>query len=83
MKLTGAQKRFLENLHTLNTAGTTPNVLQVAATSGDNLSRGQTRYMYRVCKQLIDQGLIGDLASGRTRALRITRDGLRAIRIVK
>lgn len=79
MKPTGAQKRFLETLHTLNTAGTTPNVLQVATASGDNLSWGQTLYMYRVCKQLIGQGLIGDLASGRTHALRITRDGLRAI----
>lgn len=79
MKLTRAQRRFLENLHALNAAGATPNVLQVAAASGDSLSWGQTLYRYRVCKQLADQGLVGDLASGRTHALRITRDGLRAI----
>ena len=79
MKLTKVQEKFLKSLYTLNTAGVTPNVLQVAATTGNNLSWGQTLYRYRVCKQLIDQGLVGDLKSGRLHALRITRDGLRAI----
>lgn len=79
MKLTKTQRGFLGSLSTLNTAGATPSVLQVAAASGSNLSWGQTLYMYRVCKQLVDKGLVEDLASGRTHALRITKDGLRAI----
>ncbi len=79
MKLTKAQRRFLEGLRTLNTAGETPNVIRVMDATRTNLSYGQTLYGYKICKQLIDQGLVGDLASGRVRALRITRDGLRAI----
>lgn len=79
MKLTNAQKEFLENLQALNTTGVTPNVLQVAAATGNNLSWGQALYKYKVCRQLIDRGLVGDLGSGRPHALRITRDGLRAI----
>lgn len=79
MNLTKSQQEFLENLKSMNTAGVTPNVLQVAATCGKNLSWGQTLYKYRVYKQLADRGLVGDLGSGRQHALRITRDGLRAI----
>lgn len=79
MKLTRVQRGFLENLYAMNTAGATPNVLQVAAASGDNLSWGQTLYMYRVCKQLAARRLIENLKSGRAYTLRITTDGLRAI----
>lgn len=79
MKLTKVQREFLENLNALNTTGVTPNVLQVATASGKNLSWGQTLYKYKVYKQLADRGLVGDLGSGRPHALRITRDGLRAI----
>lgn len=82
IKLTGAQEEFLRCLYTLNTAGVTPNVLEVAAAAENDLSWGQTLYKYKVCKQLINQELIGDLASGRTHALRVTRNGLRAIREV-
>lgn len=82
MRLTRVQKKFLEDLNTLNTAGVTPNVLQVAVAAGDNLSWGQILYRYRIYKQLADQGLVGDLGSGRTHALRITRNGIRAIREV-
>lgn len=79
MKLTKAQMRFLKGLHALNTAGETPNVTRVMGATSNNLSWGQTLYPHRVCKQLIDRGLVGDLASGWVHALRITRDGLRAI----
>lgn len=79
MKLTRVQREFLENIYVMNTAGATPNVLQVAAASESDLSWGQTLYMYRVCKQLADRGLVEDTKSGRSYALRITRDGLRAI----
>ena len=79
MKLTKAQRIFLESLRALNTAGVTPNVMQVATASRKNLSWGQTLYKYKVYKQLASQGLVGDLGTGRPHALRITRDGLRAI----
>lgn len=79
MKLTKAREEFLKCLYTLNTAGMTPNVLEVAAAAGNGLSPRQTLCRYKVYKQLIDQGLVGDLASGRTHTLRITGDGLRAI----
>ena len=83
MRLTRVQKKFLENLNTLNAAGVTPNVLQVAVAGGDNPSWGQILYRYKVYKQLAAQGLVGDLGSGRTRALRITRDGLRAVKEIQ
>ena len=79
MKLTKSQRKFLENLKTMNTAGITPSVIQVAAANGKNLSCGQASYKYKVYKQLASQGLVGDLGTGRPHALRITRDGLRAI----
>lgn len=79
MKLTKVQRGFLENLNTLNAAGVTPNVLQVATATGEPLSWGQTLYRYKVYKQLAYRGLVGDLGSDRAHALRITRDGLRAI----
>lgn len=79
MKLTKAQRGFLENLNAMNIAGVTPNVLQAAAASGENLSWGQTLYKYKVCTQLASLGLVENLGSGRQYALRITRDGLRAI----
>lgn len=79
MKLTGAQREFLETLKAMNTAGVTPNVLQVAAAGGKNLSWGQTLYKYKVYKQLAGRGLVRDLGSGQPHALRITRNGLRAI----
>lgn len=82
MKLTDAQEEFLRCLHELNTAGVTPSVLQVAAAAKNDLPWEQTLYRHRVCKQLTGQGLTGDLASGRTHALRITRDSLRAIKEV-
>ena len=78
MKLTRAQREFLEDLWHMNTTGVTPNVLQVATARG-NLTWGQTLYKYKVHKQLATRGLVGDLGSGRPHALRITRDGLRAI----
>lgn len=78
MKPTKAQGAFLKCPYALNAAGATPNFLEVAAAEND-LSWGQTLYRYKVCKQLVDRGLVGDLASGRPHALRITRDGLRAI----
>ena len=80
MKLTKVQEGLLRGLKDLNTAGVTPTVLQVAAAVEDNPSWGQILYRYKVCKQLIDRGLVGDLAPGKTHALRITRNGLRAIR---
>ena len=80
MKLTRVQRGFLESLHALNTAGETPNVIRVMGATGDNLSWGQTLYGYKVCKQLVDRGLVGDLEPGRVHALRITRDGLRAVK---
>lgn len=83
MKLTKTQREFLENLKTMNDAGVTPNVIQVATASGKNLSWGQTLYKYKVYKQLASQGLVGDLGMGRPHALRITRDGLRAIEEVQ
>lgn len=79
MKLTKAQRKFLENLNAMNIAGVTPNVLQAAAASGENLSWGQTLYKYKVRAQLDSLGLVENLGSGRQYALRITRDGLRAI----
>lgn len=79
MKLTKAQRGFLNSLHALNTAGETPSVIRVMGASGNNLSWGQTLYGYKVYKQLVDRGLVGDLGSGRPHVLRITRDGLRAI----
>lgn len=79
MKLTESQKEFLENLNVLNTAGVVPNVVQVITATGHNMSPGKIMYRYKVCKQLVDRGLVGDLGSGRIHALRITRDGLRAI----
>lgn len=78
MKLTKSQKRFLESLRALNAAGLVPNVIQVATAAG-TIRPGQVSYKYRVYKQLADQGLVGDLGSGRPHAIRITRDGLRAI----
>ena len=79
MKLTKAQREFLEDLKAVNTNGATPNVLQVATASGKNLSWGQTLYKYKVYQQLAARGLVEDLGSGRPRALRITREGLQAI----
>ena len=79
MKLTKAQREFLENLKAMNTAGVTPNVSQVSTATGKNLSLGQALYKYKVYKQLAGRGLVGDLGSGRPHALRITRSGLQAI----
>jgi len=79
MELTKSQQEFLEILNTLNATGVTPNVLQVATATCNNLSRGQILYKHKVYKQLADRGLVGDLGSGQTHALRITREGLRAI----
>lgn len=82
MKLTKAQREFLGNLKAMNTAGVTPNVSQVSTATGKNPPQGQTSYKYKVYKQLASRGLVGDLGTGRPHALRITRDGLRAIREV-
>lgn len=58
MRLTRVQREFLENLHALNTAGTTPNVSQITAAGGDNMSCGRT--LYRAYKQPVDWGLVGN-----------------------
>lgn len=78
MKITKAQKNFLNALKALNIRGETPNILQVAATMG-NLSHGQTLYQYRVCNQLIAQELVHDTGAGRVHGLKITEEGLRAV----
>lgn len=79
MKLTKAQRAFLQGLRVLNTAGVYPNVLQVASATEGGLSYGQTLYRYKVCSQLSTLGLVRDIGPGRTHELEITAEGLRAL----
>ena len=79
MKLTKAQRGFLQSLKALNTAGVYPNVLQVASADRGGLSYGQTLYRYKVCGQLSALGLVRNGGLGRTYELEITAEGLRAL----
>jgi len=79
MRLTKAQRGFLQSLKVMNTAGVYPNVLQVVSTIEGSLSYGQTVYRYKVYNQLVTLGLVRDSGSGRMHELEITTDGLRAL----
>lgn len=79
MKLTKAQRAFLQSLRVLNTAGVYPNVLQVASATEGGLSHGQTLYRYKVCSQLSTLGLVRNNGCGRVYELEITTEGLRAL----
>lgn len=79
MRLTKAQKGFLENLRALNATGVAPNVSQVASATEGGLSYGQTLYRYRVYSQLSTLGLVRDNGLGRVHELEITAEGLRAL----
>ena len=79
MKLTKAQREFLQNLQVLNATGVYPNVLRVASTTEGGLSHGQTLYRYKVYSRLSTLGLVRDNRRGRAHELEITTDGLRAL----
>lgn len=83
MKLTKIQKRFLESLKALNAAGVSPNVLRVASATEDDLSWGQTLYLYKVCNKLVAQDMVCDNGSERKHKLQITKEGLRALEEVE
>lgn len=79
MKLTKAQRGFLQSLKELNAAGVYPNVLQVASATESGLSYGQTLYRYKVHSQLSALGLVRDNGHSRRYELEITAGGLRAL----
>ena len=79
MKLTKAQRGFLQSLKVLNTAGVYPSVLRVADATDGGLSYGQTLYRYKVYNRLSTLGLVRDNGRGRMYELEITTDGLQAL----
>lgn len=79
MKLTKAQRGFLQSLKALNAAGVYPSVLQVASATEGGLSYGQTLYRYKVYDQLSTLGLVRNNGSSRVRELQIATEGLRAL----
>ena len=80
MKLTKAQRGFLQALEALNTLGVYPNVLRVASIIDGGLSHGQTLYRYKICTQLSALGLVRNNGRGRVHELQITAEGLQALK---
>lgn len=79
MKLTKAQRGFLQSLKALNTLGVHPNVLRVASAIDGGLSHGQTLYRYKIYTQLSALGLVRNNGLGRSHELEITAEGLQAL----